>query len=65
MVRPMRPFTTRCNDCGWNHTVIPNSDVLRYEDCPGVCPRCGSEAVRMDQATAWEIAVAKLMRLLC
>lgn len=64
MVRPVCPFTTRCKDCGWHHTVIPNSDVLRYEDCAAVCPRCRSEVVRMEQATVWEVAVAKLMRLL-
>lgn len=64
MVRPVRPFTTRCKDCGWSQTVVPLSDVLRYEDCPGVCPHCKGSNVQMDQATAVEVAVAKLKQLL-
>jgi Zn finger protein HypA/HybF involved in hydrogenase expression len=64
MVRPVRPFTMRCKDCGWSQTVMPLSDVLRYEDCPEVCPRCKGQAVQMEQATALEVAVAKVKRLL-
>lgn len=64
MVRPVRPFTMRCKDCGWSQTVIPLSDVLRYEDCPEVCPHCKGQAVQMEQATALEVAVAKVKRLL-
>ena len=64
MVRPMCPFTMRCKDCGWSQTVIPLSDVLRFEDCPEVCPRCKGQTVQMEQATALEVAVAKVKRLL-
>ena len=63
MVRPVRPFTMCCKDCGWSQTVIPLSDVLRFEDCPEVCPRCKSRDVKMEQATALEVAVAKVKRL--
>ncbi|AFY17851.1 hypothetical protein PputUW4_00644 [Pseudomonas sp. UW4] len=63
MVRPVRPFTMRCKNCGWSQTVIPLSDVLRFEDCPEVCPRCKSRDVSMEQATAMEVAVAKVKRL--
>lgn len=63
MVRPVHPFTMRCKDCGWSQTVIPLSDVLRFEDCPEVCPRCKSGGVSMEQATALEVAVAKVKRL--
>jgi len=63
MVRPVRPFTMRCKDCGWSLTVVPLSDVLRFEDCPEVCPRCKSRDVKMEQATALEVAVAKVKRL--
>lgn len=63
MVRPVRPFTMRCKDCGWSQTVIPLSDVLRFEGCPEVCPRCKSRDVNMEQATALEVAVAKVKRL--
>lgn len=63
MVRPVRPFTMRCKDCGWSQTVFPLSDVLRFEDCPEVCPRCKSRVVSMEQATALEVAVAKVKRL--
>ena len=63
MVRPVSPFTMRCKDCGWSQTVIPLSDVLRYEDCPEVCPRCKNRDVKMEQATALEVAVAKVKRL--
>lgn len=63
MVRPVRPFTMRCKYCGWRQTVIPLSDVLRFEDCPEVCPRCKSRDVKVEQATALEVAVAKVKRL--
>ena len=63
MVRPVRPFTMRCKDCGWSQTVVPLSDVLRFEDSPEVCPRCKSRDVKMEQATALEVAVAKVKRL--
>ncbi|MNR17116.1 hypothetical protein D3C85_1337580 [compost metagenome] len=63
MVRPVRPFTMRCKDCGLSQTVVPLSDVLRFEDCPEVCPRCKSRDVKMEQATALEVAVAKVKRL--
>lgn len=63
MVRPVRPFTMRCKDCGWSQTVVPLSDVLRFEDCPEVCPLCKSRDVKMEQATALEVAVAKVKRL--
>ncbi|VVQ37457.1 hypothetical protein PS943_05278 [Pseudomonas fluorescens] len=62
MVRPVRPFTMRCKDCGWSQTVIPLSDVLQFDDCPEVCPRCRGQDVQMEQATALEVAVAKLKR---
>lgn len=62
MVRPVRPFTMRCKDCGWSQTVIPLSDVLQIDDCPEVCPRCRGQDVQMEQATALEVAVAKLKR---
>ena len=62
MVRPVRPFTMRCKDCGWSQTVIPLSDVLQFDDCPEVCPRCRGQDVQMEQATAPEVAVAKLKR---
>lgn len=62
MVRPVHPFTMRCKDCGWSQTVIPLSDVLRFDDCPEVCPRCRGQDVQMEQATALEVAVAKLKR---
>jgi Zn finger protein HypA/HybF involved in hydrogenase expression len=63
MVRPVRPFTMRCKDCGWSQTVVPLSDVLRFEDCPEVCPRCKSRDVKMEPATTLEVAVAKVKRL--
>jgi Zn finger protein HypA/HybF involved in hydrogenase expression len=63
MVRPVRPFTMRCKDCGWSQTVVPLSDVLRFEDCPEVCPRCKSRDVKMEQATTLEVVVAKVKRL--
>lgn len=62
MVRPVRPLTMRCKDCGWSQTVIPLSDVLQFDDCPEVCPRCRGQDVQMEQATALEVAVAKLKR---
>lgn len=62
MVRPVRPFTMRCKDCGWSQTVIPLSDVLQFDDCPEVCPRCRGQDVQMEQATTLEVAVAKLKR---
>ncbi len=62
MVRPVRPFTMRCKDCGWSQTVIPLSDVFQFDDCPEVCPRCRGQDVQMEQATALEVAVAKLKR---
>ena len=63
MVRPVRPFTMRCKECGWSQTVVPLSDVLRFEDCPEVCPRCKNRDLKMEQATALEVAVAKVKRL--
>lgn len=45
MVVKMKPFTVKCQNCGWHKVVAPKSDVLIDNDYPEACPVCESKEI--------------------
>ena len=60
-IRP-RPFTYRCDDCGWCATVAPASDALGPEDIFTRCPNCANPALRCVSPSRMQAIMATLRR---
>lgn len=56
-----RPFTFVCGECGWKKSVVPQSDALGPGEWFKLCPKCGSEALKMRVAGWVERRLAELI----
>ncbi len=63
-VRP-KPFTQACPRCNWTKTFSPATDVLTAgRDLAVSCPRCGSTALKIEEASVFARVASRLKRLL-
>ncbi|MCK0538663.1 hypothetical protein [Alcanivorax quisquiliarum] len=60
-IRP-RPFTYRCDECGWSATVAPVSDALGPNDIHHRCGNCGNPALQRGTPSRLQALIATLKR---
>lgn len=62
---PPPPTCFSCPQCGWQRTIIHESDVLLPgRDLPLSCAKCGHSPLRHKPASARQISLARLSKWL-